>query len=279
MAVLDMSPVHRVPRTRLKKLTSGPIGGVTLGVTGVLVAVILLEVIPRLGLVSRRYLPTSSDIAAALVARLQTSEFWQALLQTIVTWAIGVGIAMAAGVILGIVIGSVGVLREITASTIEFLRPIPSVAWIPLAILLFGTGRDATLLIVIYASFWPVLIQMVDGVKDVDPVALDTSRSYRFRLQTRAFTVVWPSALPYVVTAFRLCATTALILTLTGELLIGTPGLGRLVALAEQSGAVASMYALVVVTGFLGVAVNTFTRLVERKVLFWHVSIRREGAS
>ncbi|QDC26650.1 ABC transporter permease [Georgenia yuyongxinii] len=244
-----------------------------------MVVVVLLEMLPRMGVVDPRFLPPFSEMFAALVERVQTPEFWTAFRQTLTTWAIGLAIAMAGGIVVGIVVGSVPFLREATASTIEFLRPIPSVALIPLAVLLYGTGMRSTLLLVVYASFWQVLVQVLYGVQDVDPVARDTARTYRFRALTQARTVIWPTALPYVVTGFRLAASVALILTVTGELIIGTPGLGKLVAVAQQSGAVASMYALVIVTGLLGIAVNTFARLVERRVLRWHPSIRRETSS
>ncbi|WP_230978234.1 ABC transporter permease [Georgenia yuyongxinii] len=250
-----------------------------LGLLGIMVVVVLLEMLPRMGVVDPRFLPPFSEMFAALVERVQTPEFWTAFRQTLTTWAIGLAIAMAGGIVVGIVVGSVPFLREATASTIEFLRPIPSVALIPLAVLLYGTGMRSTLLLVVYASFWQVLVQVLYGVQDVDPVARDTARTYRFRALTQARTVIWPTALPYVVTGFRLAASVALILTVTGELIIGTPGLGKLVAVAQQSGAVASMYALVIVTGLLGIAVNTFARLVERRVLRWHPSIRRETSS
>ncbi|WP_448074109.1 ABC transporter permease [Georgenia yuyongxinii] len=254
-------------------------GKAALGLLGIALVVALLEVLPRVGVVDRRFLPPFSEMFSALVARVQTPEFWTAFGDTLTTWAIGLAIAMLAGIVVGIVVGSVPLLRDATASTIEFLRPIPSVALIPLAVLQYGTGMRSTLLLVVYAAFWQVLVQVLYGVQDVDPVARDTARTYRFRPLTQARTVIWPTALPYVVTGFRLAASVALILTVTGELIIGTPGLGKLVAVAQQSGAVASMYALVIVTGLLGIAVNLFARLVERRVLRWHPSIRRETSS
>lgn len=250
-----------------------------LGLAGVVSLLVLLELLPRAGIVDPRFLPPFSQMFSALVGRVQTPEFWEALRQTLTTWAVGLAVAVLAGVLLGMVIGSVRVLREATSSTIEFLRPIPSVALIPLAVLLFGTGMRSTLLLVVYASFWQVLVQVLYGVQDVDPVARDTARSYRFRFLTEGSRLVWPTVLPYAVTGFRLAASVALILTITGELIIGTPGLGKLLAVAQQSGAVASMYALVIVTGLLGVAVNLLARLLERRVLHWHPSVRRESAA
>ena len=250
-----------------------------LGAGGVATLLLVVELAPRLGFVDARFLPPTSQILAALAERLGTPEFWIALGQTLTTWFTGLAISLVAGVVLGVVIGSVPVLRAVTASTIEFLRPVPSVALIPLAILLYGTGMASTLLLVVYASFWQVLVQVLSGVQDVDPVVSDTARSYRFSVLTRIRTVVWPTTVPYAMTGLRLAASVALILTVTGELLIGTPGIGKLLAVAQSSGAVESMYAYVVVTGLLGVAVNLVARALESRVLFWHPSIRGESAS
>nr|BFF16496.1 ABC transporter permease [Promicromonospora thailandica]BFF22010.1 ABC transporter permease [Promicromonospora thailandica] len=240
---------------------------------------LVLELAPRLGLVDARFLPPASRILAALAERLRTPELWTALGQTLTTWGTGLAISLVAGVVLGVVIGSVSVLRAVTASTIEFLRPVPSVALIPVAVLLYSTGMAGTLLLVVYASFWQVLVQVLSGVQDVDPVASDTARSYRFSPLTRIRTVVWPTTLPYAMTGLRLAASVALILTVTGELLIGTPGIGKLLGIAQSSGAVESMYAYVVVTGLLGVAVNLLARALEGRVLFWHPSVRGEVAA
>lgn len=100
-------------------------------------------------------------------------------------WALGLLIATIAGGVVGIVLGSSRLIREATASIIEFLRPIPSVALIPLAVLLFGTSLESKLLLVVYAAFWPMLIQVFYGVADIDPVAYDTTRVYRFTVWTR----------------------------------------------------------------------------------------------
>ena len=248
-----------------------------LGVTGLLGFLALLEAVPRAGLVPDRYLPPTSRIAAALADELDEPSFWVALGDTLEGWAIGLAMAVAGGVGLGLLLGSVPVLRAATASTIEFLRPIPSVALIPLAVLLFGTDLRSKLLLVVYASFWQVLIQVLHGVQDVDPVAMDTASSYRLGRWARIRHVVWPTTLPYAMTGFRLAAAVALILAITAELIIGSPGLGKALAVAQTSGAVPAMYALVVVAGLLGVAVNLAARALERRLLAWHPSARREG--
>ncbi|TDD78935.1 ABC transporter permease [Actinomadura darangshiensis] len=250
-----------------------------LGLAGLLCLTAVLELAPRAGLVRERFLPPFSEMVSALADQAGTGAFWHALLETLRGWAIGLAIATAAGIVLGIVIGGVPLLRAALSSTIEFLRPIPSVALIPLAVLLYGTEMRSTLLLVVYASFWQVLVQVLYGVQDVDPVARETARSYRFRPLTQVRTVLWPTALPYVLTGFRLGAAVALILEITGELVIGSPGLGKQIAVTQTSGAVASMYALVIVVGLIGVAVNAAARAAERQVLRWHPSVRGEAVS
>src|SRR4029453_11372080 len=210
-----------------------------------------------------------------LAAERGEPAFWRALGDTIQGWAVGLALAVGAGVGLGLLLGSVPALRAATSSTIEFLRPIPSVALIPLAVLLFGTDLRSKLLLVVYASFWQVLVQVLHGVQDVDPGGRDTAHSYGLGRWGRVRHVVWPTALPYAMTGFRLAAAVALILAITAELIIGSPGLGREIAVAQTSGAVPAMYALVVVAGLLGGGVHLAARALERRVLVWHPSTRR----
>ena len=246
------------------------------GLIGLAALMVVLEMLPRVGLVSARYLPPFSTMVEALSEELGQPAFWSALLETVKAWGVGLAIALVLGITLGLVIGSVPLLRTMTSSTIEFLRPIPSVALIPLVVLMFGTRIESTLVLVVYASVWQVLIQVLYGVQDVDPVVRETARSYRFRPLSLVRHVIWPTALPYVMTGFRLAATVALVLTITAELVIGSPGLGKEIAVAQSSGAVASMYALVIVTGILGVLVNLLVRALERRTLAWHPSFRAE---
>jgi ABC-type nitrate/sulfonate/bicarbonate transport system permease component len=257
----------------LSELSSSVVRGL-LGMAGFLA---LLEIVPLLGVVSRDHLPPLHEVAGALADEVRDGTFWGAVGDTLLGWALGLAIALAAGIVLGLVIGSVDLLRQATASTIEFLRPIPSVALIPLAVLLYGTQLESKLLLIVYAAFWQVLIQVLYGVRDVDPVARDTAYSFRLGAWTRIRRVVWPTALPYVMTGVRLAAAVALVLAVTAELVIGNPGLGQQIAVAHTSGAVDRMYALVLVTGLIGVAVNLGARGVERRALAWHPAVRREA--
>ncbi|NKG19995.1 ABC transporter permease [Paeniglutamicibacter terrestris] len=248
-----------------------------LGLIGIVVFLGLWELMPVVGLVQAKYLPPASEVIAALILDLGLTAFWVAVWDTMLAWLIGLVIAVVAALVLGLVIGMSPFLRHLTNSSIEFLRPIPSVALIPLAVLLFGIKLESSLLLIVYACFWQVLIQVLYGVADVDNVAMQTARSYGFSYVQRVRDVVFPTMLPYLMTGIRLAASVALILAITAELLIGSPGLGKEIALAQSGGAISGMYALILATGFLGVGINAVTRIVEKRVLSWHPSVRGEA--
>lgn len=247
-----------------------------LGLAGIVCFLLVWEVLPGFGIVNPRYLPPASEAIAELFREFGQMEFWVAVGETLLAWGIGLGIAVGLAVVLGFVIGYSPFLRKFTHSTVEFLRPIPSVALIPLAVLLFGVKIESTLMLVVYASFWQVFIQVLYGVADVDNVAMQTAKSYGLGTFARIRHVVFPTALPYLMTGVRLGAAVALILAITAELVIGAPGLGREIALAQSGGAVAAMYALILATGLIGVLINMLMRWIERKTLSWHSSIRSE---
>lgn len=259
-----------------RRPTSRSLRKMLLGVAGILGFLLTWELIPRVGLVEARFLPPASEVLAALVVDFGLAAFWLSVAETMTAWGIGLALATGAAVVAGFVIGSSSFLRRATHSTIEFLRPIPSVALIPLAVLLFGVKIESTLMLVVYASFWQVLIQVLYGVADVDTVADSTARTYGLGRLARIRYVVWPTALPYLMTGIRLAASVALILAITAELVIGSPGLGREIALAQSGGAIAPMYALILVTGLIGVLINAVMRLIEKKILAWHTSVRSE---
>jgi ABC-type nitrate/sulfonate/bicarbonate transport system permease component len=252
------------------------LGALVLGLAGILTFLTVWELVSRAGVVNSRYLPPPTEVVGSLVDAFGTTRLWTSVGYTMRGWAIGLAVAATAGTVLGVVIGMSRFLRRATRSTIEFLRPIPSVALVPAAVLLYGTSMRATLLLVIYATFWQVLIQTLSGTVDVDPVAEDTARSFGLGRLARVRHVVWPTALPYVMTGLRLGAAVALILEITGELVIGGGGLGEQIALAKSAGAVPQVYALVIVTGLIGIAINLLARAVERATLSWHVSVRGE---
>ena len=241
-------------------------------------AVVLLlalwELVVRSGLVSETSIPPATGALGELFSLFGDSAFWAAVGQTLEGWALGLGIAIALGIPLGLLIGSSRWAYRALRAPIEFLRPIPSVALIPLAVLIYGQGLESKVFLVAFASFWPLLIQTIYGVQDVDPVATDTARSFGLGRLERMWRITVPSAVPYIATGIRISSAVALILAVTAELVIGAAGLGREINVARSGGDLNSMYALIVATGLVGWALNLATTAGERRVLHWHPSQR-----
>ena len=241
---------------------------------GIAAVLVVLEVCSRTGVLPRESFPPVSEIYGSLLGLVGDSPLWVEVGRTMRGWAVGLLLAAVLAVPLGMLLGASPRAFQMSRLVIEFLRPVPSVALIPLAVLVFGTGQDMKVFLVAFACFWPILFQSIYGVQDVDPVATDTARSYGLPLLARFTRITLPSAAPYIATGLRISSAIALILALTAELVVGAPGLGRAIVVSQVSGSITQMYALILATGLLGWLLNTVFQAVERRLLRWHPSHR-----
>jgi len=244
----------------------------------VLCALALWELVVGVGLLSEDHVPSMTATVAELADLLGNAEFWSAVGATLEGWALGLGIAAVLAIPLGITIGSSPLAYRAVRFAVEFLRPIPSVALVPLAVLIYGVGLESKVFLAAFASFWPLFVQTLYGVQDVDPVATDTARSFGLGGFERLWRIKLPSAVPYIATGLRISSSVALILAVTAEIVIGSEGLGRSINVARQGGAIELMYALIITTGLLGWLLNILTTQAERRVLHRHPSCRAAPA-
>jgi len=245
----------------------------------VAVPLALLELVTRADLLPQREFPPVSVWLLLLLQQLPSASFWSDVLLTLEGWGIGLALATLIAVPSGILIGSSRLGYRMLRVPIEFLRPIPSVALIPLAVLVFGTRLQNKLFLVAFACLWPLLFQAIYGVQDVDPVAVDTARAFGFGRFSRLLLVVLPSAAPYIATGLRIASSVALILAVTSELVVGVPGLGRTINVAASGGDFPLMYALIAVAGLLGLVLNAVFVRLEAWALRWHPAQRLDAAA
>jgi ABC-type nitrate/sulfonate/bicarbonate transport system permease component len=239
---------------------------------GIGLVLALFEMAPRVGVLPRSSFPPTSEVAGLLVDMLDTSELWVTVGHTLRAWAGAIVVAVLVGAPLGLAIGASRLGALLCRFAVEFLRPVPSVALIPVLVLVYGTNSSLTVALGAFGAVFPLLFQAIYGIADVDAVAKEMSRAYRMRWLLRVRYVIVPSCAPYLATGLRISASVALILVVTGEYVVGVPGLGQKVYVAQSGGAYDRVYAWVVVTGLLGLAVNTCFEAIERRVLRWHPS-------
>ncbi|GLZ05534.1 hypothetical protein Acsp03_30000 [Actinomadura sp. NBRC 104412] len=262
-----------------RRLPAGRGTDLGLKAAGVVAVLVLAELCTRGGMLPQRWFPPASEIYAEFFKLAGGRPLWVEIGRTLLGWAAGLGLGAVLAVPAGLALGSSRTAFRLARVVIEFCRPVPPVALIPLAVLVYGTGTQTKVFLVAFAVFWPLLFQTIYGVQDVDPVAKDTARSYGLGTAAGFRTVVLPSATPYIATGLRIASSIALILTVTEELVVGTPGLGRAIIVAQSADNATRMYALIIVTGLLGWALNSAFHAGERRVLRWHPSQRREVAS
>lgn len=244
---------------------------------GVLVTLSALELASRTGLLPRQWFPPVTEMYVELAGLVVGVPLWVEVGRTLGGWAAGLLLATVLAVPAGMLLGASALAFRQVRVVIEFLRPVPSVALIPLAVLVLGTGLETKVFLVAFATFWPILFQTIYGVQDVDPVATDTARSYGLGPLARFGQVTLPSAAPYIATGLRIASAIALVLAVTAELVIGAPGLGQAIVVAQSGGAITLMYALIIATGLLGWALNAVFSAGERRLLHWHPAQRREA--
>jgi NitT/TauT family transport system permease protein len=221
-------------------------------------------------LLARIYGIDSDSIAAPSAILLAA---WHAMLdgtllaatgETLLAALGGLAIGGGAGLVIAILFGLFAPLARLMRFTVETLRPIPSVAIIPVALLVFGFGYRMEIFIVAFACFWPVMIVGQAAVAGIEPRLDEVGRALRLNLWARATKIVLPAALPRFFVAFRLAAGTALIVAVTVEIAVNPLGLGYGLMLAQQTLHPDQMFALLIWIGIVGWCLNALLLFMQR---------------
>ncbi|MBQ1082828.1 ABC transporter permease [Nocardiopsis sp. B62] len=267
-----MTPLNSL--TRRGRLDHGPrtstLGTLRRGLVGVVVALCLAEAVARWG-VDSSALPPVSVVLANTGRLLVDPTFLTEVAATLTAAVTGLAIAAVAGVGLGLLLGSLRWVERASSVVVEFLRPIPSVALIPVAILVFGQGAEMKVALVTYAALWPILFNTLYGVRAVEPLARESARVFGVPRLAVLARVVLPSTAPFVAAGVRISAAIALIVTVSAELLAGAAeGLGSWILRMSSGGANTDMvYAGTIVAGLLGLVVNGLLRAGEQRLFRW----------
>jgi ABC-type nitrate/sulfonate/bicarbonate transport system permease component len=271
-----LTPARRIGETRAaeRRQRTARAAALVAPAASIAAALVLWELISRAGLISETDLPSMTTSFSELWSMMKTAAFWENFGYTVRGWFLGLLIATVLAVPLGIALGSSQLAARAFRVPIEFLRPIPSAVLIPLLFLTLGTNLKSEVFLAAFGAFWPLLVQTMYGVHDVDPVAVDTARSFGVGRFERLWRITLPSALPYISTGLRISSTVSLILAFTAELFMGVPGLGQAMNFAMSYGLNNQLYALALATGFLGVLIHLAMVALERRMLHWHPSQR-----
>jgi NitT/TauT family transport system permease protein len=239
------------------------------GVAGVTGFLLLMEALTRT-VIDPIVLPRASTVLAAAAGLATSGAFLSQVASTLGACVTGLLLAAAIAVPLGVVLGAMPRVEGSTRPLLEFLRPVPAVALIPVAQFLFLDPADAKVALVVFASLWPVLINTMYGMRDVDPVAKDTLRGFGFGPLDVIARVSLPSTAPFIATGVRIAASVTLIVAVSTELFVGGTGIGAYLSEASAGNQRAEMIAAIVWTGAIGVIMNGTLAGAERRLFRWH---------
>ena len=205
-----------------------------------------------------------SAIAAALVEAFQDGSMLTATRDTLISAFAGLSIGGAVGLAFGIALGIFHIFDRLMEVTIEAIRPIPSIALLPIALIALGFGYRMEIVIVAFACVWPILILTRAAVGGIEPRLIEVSRALRLSPADRVRKIIIPAALPRIFLAFRLAAGIALIVAVTVEIAINPIGLGAAIMTAQQALRPDLMLAYLFWIGLIGYLLNTGLMVAQR---------------
>jgi ABC-type nitrate/sulfonate/bicarbonate transport system permease component len=245
--------------------------GLEIGVTALIVAAVWLY-----SENSASYVVASvPDIATTFRETFLFAQFGSDVVPSLIRFALGFVVASIVGVVAGLLLGRSAVLRMLTTPIVSFLRSTPAVALLPFAIVVIGIGTPMSVFIIAFVCCWPILLNTTDGVVELDPTLRSTVESYGISGLDRLRLVILPAISPRILAGMRTSISLALLLLVVSEMIGNSNGIGNFIFQAQQTFAIADMWAGIVLLGVLGYVVNTAFGAVERRLLRWHVSERR----
>jgi ABC-type nitrate/sulfonate/bicarbonate transport system permease component len=258
----------------MNRHASGRLGD-WLGSAAVLATLIALWwVASSAGWVSRVFLPSPQATLASLAEGLNLSgrgdgALLAFTLATVARMLEGWLLASLFGVLLGAAIGVSPAVRAWVQPTLEFIRPLPASALLPLAISIFGLNPGMVLFVVAFGAMWPVLLATVHGFANVEPRLAEVARCLQMPRAAFVWKIGLPNALPDILAGMRLSMTISLIVAVVGEMIASQSGLGQAILLAARAFRASELFAGIVLLGLIGFTSNALLTLAERKLLRW----------
>lgn len=227
--------------------------------------VVLWAGVSASGVVPEGQLPSPYEVWQALLAESSRlpAQVFATLRRTLQAFLLG-GLG---GLCLGLGHGLFPVFRTTTSLAVEGLRPLPSVALIPLGVLFFGMGDPLNIAVAAFACAWPCFISARDGVRGVNPMLLDTALTLGLGRVRTICSVVLPAAFPAMATGLRIALGIAFAVEVSVELVIPKQGLGAVATTAALAGESGQLYAAILVLGLAGLLLNHLLRKAAQRLL------------
>jgi len=220
------------------------------------------------------YFPPLADILDSFADTWLFERVGSDVVPSLLRLGAGYALATAIAIPVGMLLGLSRITRRATAPVVEFLRAIPPPALIPFGIVTFGVGDNMKVIIIAVVCLFPIMLNVIDGVRGVDGGLIETTRAYRISRRDRLLKVIMPAASPQIFAGMRTALSLAVIMMVISEMVASTNGIGYFVLEAQRTFAIPAMWSGIILLGLLGYLLNVAFVIVERRVLRWHRGAR-----
>jgi ABC-type nitrate/sulfonate/bicarbonate transport system permease component len=231
--------------------------------------VVFWQLIADMKILSPAFFPGPDRTWKAFARAAASGDLAPRVYATVWRMLIGWALASVLGILLGSLIGSSPRLRRLLGPMLEFLRPLPASATIPIFIVLLGLTNAMVLTVVAFGALWPMLLGTVHGFAAVEPRLYEVARVLHLSKASVIWKIALPSALPDILAGLRLSLTVALILTVVCEMLVGVDGLGSWTLISARAFRSPDLYAGVLLLGFIGYLGASILTLASNRLLVW----------
>ncbi|HWO43683.1 MAG TPA: ABC transporter permease [Candidatus Eisenbacteria bacterium] len=236
------------------------------------------EVTARLGAVNPLIMPAPSRIFVTFLSLIVSGQIPRQILISLERAATGYLLAALVCIPAGVLMGLFERVYRALVVVVEMLRPVPPPVVIPVALLFFGLEDAMKIFVIFFSCAWPILLNTLDGVKSIDPVLLNTARTFGLSRWRAVRQVVLPAASPQILTGLRVSLPITLILVVISEMVGSTDGIGYFILDSQRRFRVSQMYAGMLALAILGYLLNQLFDLAHRRALPWHRGVMREKA-
>jgi ABC-type nitrate/sulfonate/bicarbonate transport system permease component len=241
-----------------------------LGVVFIAALLLLWEIVAASGIMPAMSFPRMSSILATWWNLMVSGELPAELLPSLWRMFAGYAVGVVLGIVLGLLMGYVRFFYNLLEPITEVLRPIPSPAYLPIVILFLGIDDEMKIFMIAFASLFPVLLNTYSGVRSVDPVQLQTARTFGVSGRKLLWQIVLPASAPYIFTGMRVSLALAMIVMVISEMVAASSGIGYFILSAQRGFKIREMFAGVLTLAALGYILNRAFLAIENRVLAWH---------
>lgn len=231
--------------------------------------IIVWELVCHYGNVRVYNLPVPEVIIKDAIEKIQSGLLWKHITISFLRVLKGFLLAMVNALVLGILIGLSKPIEQFTELVIQILKPIPPIAWIPLAILWFGIGESSKLYIIFYGAFFPILLNTVDGIHNIDKRFLELGRVYEINKWRLVWKVILPGALPSILTGIRVGLGNAWVCVVAAEMIAATRGVGYMLSNGRSMSRADDVILAMLLIGIVGKIMDDVLKWISRKIMKW----------